>query len=71
MSINTFKSSYLGGRGRRTVDQGWPRQKCKTLSEKQSSGKRIEGVAQVEYLPSKQEALSSILSTEKKKPEVP
>jgi hypothetical protein len=60
--------SYSGGRGRIVV-QGWPRQKCTTLSEKQTKNpKDLWFGSRVECLPNNH-GLSSIPSTTKKKKE--
>jgi hypothetical protein len=50
-------------RDKRIQIQGWPRQKCETLSEEWAKSKRTRSLAQVgERLPSKHKALSSIPS---------
>jgi hypothetical protein len=49
------------GRDRRISGQGQPRQKCKTLSQKQNQSKK-----DWRCLPTKQEALSSNSSTQKR-----
>jgi hypothetical protein len=57
---HVYSPSYSGGVGRRTIVQGWSRQKHETLPEKQTKAKRGGGVAQVAvHLPSKCRALSS------------
>jgi hypothetical protein len=53
MVVHTCNPSYLGDGGRRITLQGEPRQKCKTLAEKQTKAKRTDSLAQVvKYLPS-------------------
>jgi hypothetical protein len=54
----TCDPSYTGGIDRRTVVQGWPGQKCKTVFEKSPKQKRVE-----EYMPTTREALPSNYTT--------
>jgi hypothetical protein len=51
MIAHTYNSNYSAGRNTKFEVQGWPRQKHKTLSEKETKSKNKRGIAQmVEYL---------------------
>jgi hypothetical protein len=41
MVARDHNSSYSRSRSRRIIFQGWPRQKCETLSEKQTKEKEL------------------------------
>jgi hypothetical protein len=54
MIVHACNPSFLGGRDRRIMIQGLPKEKHKTLSEKHTKRKRTGDMVQVvEHLPNK------------------
>jgi hypothetical protein len=66
MVLHVYNPTNVGGRARKTIVLGWPRQKNDKLSLKNSYSKRAGGIAKViMQLPHKHKALSLNPSTTK------